>query len=128
MPPDKRERPVSVVADEARSEDAAGGKLELTLAGQPVVEPVEMTMHDVIARALTPVVVPGGGRRSLPDTYQDRSRKVLKAVESLERLHRDARFRGDLQEIQDRNLPVVINHAAAKLNDIRDVLASDVAP
>ncbi len=92
--------------------------------------PTEPTMHDVIARALTPVVAPVGEPRSLPDTYQARVRKVLKAIESLERLHADPRFRGDWQEIQDRNLPVVVNHAAAKLNDVRDVLASDgpVAP
>jgi len=91
---------------------------------QPV-EPVETTMADVIARALTLVAVPGGGRRSLPDTYQDRARKLLKAVEALERVHRDAHFRGNLREIQRRDLPVVVNHAAAKVCDMRDVLASD---
>ncbi len=121
-----------------RTRRGGGGSDEVTarslgvhiLADQPV-EPVETTMDDVIARALTLVVVPGGGRRSLPDTYQGRARKVLKAIESLERLHHDPRFPGNLQEIQRRDLPVVVNHAAAKLFDLRDVLASDgtgVAP
>ena len=105
-------------------------------------------MHDVIASALSVeddepaptgrdgkayprptlvVMVPGGEarRRSLTDEYRDRTRKVLRAVESLERLHRDPRFPGELPEIQRRGLPVVVNHAAAKLNDLRDVLASD---
>jgi len=106
------------------NQNADGGGFKDTVADRPAW-PAENTMHDVIARALTLVVVPSGGRRSLPDTYQDRTRKVLKAIESLERLHRDPRFPASLQEIQRRNLPVVVNHAAAKLNDVRDVLASD---
>jgi len=129
-PPGRESRPA---VNGAALDQPGGPRPTLQPDPREPVEPAETTMDDVIARALTLVVVPGGKarRRSLPDEYRDLARELLIAVEALEHLHADARFPRNLRAIQRRDLPVVVNHAAAKLFDLRDVLASDgsgVAP